>query len=341
MGKVGIGIGIFVLIILIVGGLIAYSYTQISVTLSDVSYHSIQWETFSWSVLLKLGLNVLSGNWLGAAFDLIRGINLDLEFGLYNGGFLPVYIPDLSYNLYINDVYVGKGYSEIEKTISPGQTKKIDVLQNFQKNDLAPAVSSIISNNGVIELKVKGTAHFKLFVIDIPIPFESTKSISIKDEIRNKLNSEIQKNKPVPKEIVESVGKTVGSALGAIAKELFSADDLNLVLSGQTFVDSTYKVSPDSYYYIPFTLPCTANIQGGFIASAALGDNIMVYIMDEEDFRKYDNGQNFSIYYESGKVESGVFDMVLSSGDYYIVLSNTYSSFSTKTVQLQVAGACN
>ena len=69
-------------------------------------------------------------------------------------------------------------------------------------------------------------------------------------------------------------------------------------------------------------------------------DNIIVYIVDEGDFRKYENGQKFSIYYKSGKVESGVFDIVLSSGKYYIVMSNTYSSFSTKTVQLQVAAAC-
>jgi len=36
---------------------------------------------------------------------------------------------------------------------------------------------------------VSGTAHFKLFVLDIPIPFESSKQISIVDELKDKINS--------------------------------------------------------------------------------------------------------------------------------------------------------
>jgi len=333
MGKVGIGIGIFILIILIVGGLIVYSYTQISVTLTDVSYHSIQWKTFSWPVLLKLGLNVLTSNWLGAAFDMIRGINLDLEFGLYNGGLLPVYIPDLSYNLYINDVYVGKGYSKIEKTISPGQTKKIDVLQNFQKNDLAPAVSSIISNNGVIELKVKGTAYFKLFVIDIPIPFESTESISIKDEIRNKLNAEIQRLKPAPVKVITSSVKSFIDRLDGNVK------DLDLRLPG-TIIDSTYRVGPGNYKYASFTMPCTGTIQGGFIVNAALGDDIKVYLLNQNQFNGYKNSESVSTYYNSGKVEYGIFDVTVNADNYYVIMSNSFSVFSTKTVQLEVAANC-
>jgi len=333
MGKAGIVIGIFLLIILIVGGLIAYSYTQISVTLTDVSYHSIEWETFSWTVLLKLGLNVLTSNWLGAAFDMIRGINLDLEFGLYNGGLLPVYIPELSYTMYINDVYVGKGYSEIEKTISPGQTKKIDVLQNFQKSSLTPAVSNIISNNGVIDLKVKGTAYFKLFVIDIPIPFESTQSISIKDEIRNKLNSEIQRLKPAPVKTITSSAKSFIDRLDGTVK------DLDLRLPG-TIIDSTYRVGPGNYKYASFTMPCTGTIQGGFIANAALGDDIKVYLLNQNQFNGYKNNESVSTYYNSGKVEYGTFDVTVNADKYYVIMSNTFSSFSTKTVQLEVAANC-
>ncbi len=202
---------------------------------------------------------------------------------------------------------------------------------------MSPAINSIVSANGMMELKVKGTAYFKLFGISIPIPFESSKEISIYNEIKNKINSEIQKNKPINK--VVTATKTVSNALDSVLNELFSADDLNLSLSGETFIDSTYKVNPGSYYYILFTLPCIANLQGGFLASAALGDNIMVYIVDD-DFRKYENDQDFQVYYQSGKVEADVFDRTLNSGTYYIIMSNTYSDFSTKTVQLQAAAAC-
>lgn len=184
---VGIGIGVFVLIIAIIGVLFYYSYTQIHVTLNDVSYHSIDWTNFSFTTLVKLGLNVLAGNWLGAAFDLIDGVNLNLFFALSNYGFLPVYIPDISYDLLVNGVPVGQGKVPINTTIYPGETKQVTALQNFKKSSLTPAVTSIVSNGGRIDLHVKGTAHFKLLGLDIPIPFESSKQVSLYDEIKNKL----------------------------------------------------------------------------------------------------------------------------------------------------------
>ena len=337
---IGIIVAVFLIIIVITGGLLVYSYTQLSINLNDVRFHSIDWESLSWTSLLKLGLNTLSGNWFGAAFDLVQGINLNLIFGISNNGVLPVYIPDLSYDILINNIPVGSGNSNINITIYPGQTKEITSFQNIQKSSLSDVSYSIVSTQGVIDLTVKGTAYFKLFGLSIPIPFESSKQISIYDEIKNKISSEIQNNQQTTS-IISSAPKSLGNILNSITNELFDSEDLDLLLSGQTIVDSTYNVNPGSYYYVPFTLPCTANVQGGFIASATLGDNIIVYILDEDGFRQYENGQSISTYYNSDKVESGVFDVILFSGQYYIVMSNTYSDFSTKTVQLQVAAACN
>ncbi len=335
MRKAGIAaVIVFVIVVLGVVGLVAYSYTQIHVSLNDVSYRSIDWVSFSWSVLVNVGLNALSGNWLGAAFDLIQGINLDLVFGLYNGGLLPVYIPDLSYDLFVNGVHVGDGNSKVNITINPGQTKEITVLQNFQKNSLAPAVGYIVSNNGVIELKVSGTAHFKLFVLDIPVPFESSKSISIKEEIKKRLNTEIQKHKPAPQKAVTS---TVKSFVDRLDGDVI---DLDLQLSGTTIIDSTYRIGPGTYKYVSFEMPCVGTIQGGFIANAVLGDDIKVYLLNQNQFTGYQNGENVSTFYNSGKVEFGTFDVTLNSDDYYIVMSNHHSTFSTKTVQLEVAGSC-
>ena len=84
---------------------------------------------------------------------------------------------------------MGTGISEIDATILPGQTKEIVVLQNFEKISLTPAISSIISSEGIIDLKVSGTAYFNLLGLDVPIPFESSKQISISDEIENYLGS--------------------------------------------------------------------------------------------------------------------------------------------------------
>lgn len=185
-------LGIFFGIVIILAVLIFYSYSQISVSLTDISFHSIDWADFSFLTLIKLGLNVLSGNWLNAAFDLIEGVNLNLIFGITNNGILPVYIPDISYDLILNGINIGKGVTSIDDTIYPGKTKEVTTLQNFQKAGFEPAVSSIVDNKGVLEIRIKGNAHLKILGFEIPIPFESAKKISVYDEIKSRLSEELQ-----------------------------------------------------------------------------------------------------------------------------------------------------
>lgn len=177
---------IVILISLVVVGvffsLVAYSYTQITVNLEGVTLDSIDWTPISVSTLIKIGLDVLRGDWIDSALALIEGINLNFIFQFSNNGILPVHIPDLSYDLSINDVYVGEGNSTINTTINPGETKEIPILQNFQRDSLTPTVKSIVDRNGIMDLHIRGISYFKLLIWDVPIPFESTYQISIIDE---------------------------------------------------------------------------------------------------------------------------------------------------------------
>jgi len=179
-------VAIGILISLVVAGvffsLVAYSYTQITVNLEGVTLDSIDWAPISVSTLIKIGLDVLSGDWIDSALALIEGINLNFIFQFSNNDILPVHIPDLSYDLSINDVYVGQGNSTINSTINPGETKEIPILQNFQRDSLTPTVKSIVDKNGIMDLHISGIAYFKLLILDVPIPFESTYQISIIDE---------------------------------------------------------------------------------------------------------------------------------------------------------------
>ncbi|MGI0075618.1 MAG: hypothetical protein ACREA5_06715, partial [Nitrosotalea sp.] len=179
---VGIAIAIIIAIIL---GLIAYSYTQIQVSINDVSFAGIDWAQASLLTLAKLGLDALSGNWIGAALTLVQGIKLNLIFGLTNHGFFPVYIPDISYDLLVNGINVGTGSGNVDMTINPGETKSFPVLQHVLTDGLKPAVYSIVDSGGILDLKISGTAYFKLLGLTIPIPFESTKQISIVDELKS------------------------------------------------------------------------------------------------------------------------------------------------------------
>ena len=203
-----IAFGIVLAIIIGIAGVLAYSYAQISVSLDDVNFHSIDWTDFTFSDILSLGGNLLSGNVLGLALDLIDGVNLNLIFGLSNGGFLPVYIPDVTYDLIVNGVSVGHGSSTIDMTINPGQTKQITAFQNFQKNSLTPAAGAIVADGGIMDIKVKGTAHFKLLGLELPIPFESSKRISIVNEIEKKLSQTGGQNKKQDTRITLSVSES-------------------------------------------------------------------------------------------------------------------------------------
>ena len=182
MKPVVIGILISLVVVGVFFSLVAYSYTQIAVNLEGVTLDSIDWTSISVSTLIKIGLDVLRGNWIDSALALIEGINLNFIFQFSNNGILPVHIPDLSYDLSINDVYVGQGNSTINTTINPGETKEIPILQNFQRDSLIPTVKSIVDRNGIMDLHISGIAYFKLLIFEVPIPFESTYQISIIDE---------------------------------------------------------------------------------------------------------------------------------------------------------------
>lgn len=189
---------IFVLITLgavIIGSIIGfsvYSYSQIGVSLKDVSSIEINLASLSFSDLIKLGLEALSGDWISAVLELISEINLGLVFQLSNNGVFPVYVPNLSYDLSIDGIFVGHGYSDVDTLVYPGETKEIFVIQNLQKSNLDPAIDSIIEKKGIVQFEINGTANFELLGQTIPFEFGSTKQISIIDEIQKQIDQRLE-----------------------------------------------------------------------------------------------------------------------------------------------------
>ena len=112
---------------------LAYSYTQVSVSLDGVEFHSIEWDV-SVSNLFAASSGALTGNYLSSVLALIEGINLNLTFELGNGGLLPVYVPNVAYDLAVNGVPVGQAASPMSTTINPGQVERIITMQNVKKD---------------------------------------------------------------------------------------------------------------------------------------------------------------------------------------------------------------
>lgn len=171
-------------------GILFYSYSQLNISSVDLSSVEIHLENLSLFDLVNLSLEVLSGNWESVILEVISEIDLGIVFELTNDGFFPVYVPDIYYDLFVSDILVGRGYSHVDTTINPGESKKIDVFQNLQKTSLNPTINSIIKDKGIMDIRINGTANFELFGKDISIPFETDKQISLIDEVLNKINQQ-------------------------------------------------------------------------------------------------------------------------------------------------------
>lgn len=443
---------IVVAIVAIILGLIAYSYTQIQISLSDVSFAGFDWAPTSLLTFAKLAFNALTGNLIGIVLSLITGVKLNLIFALSNHGIFPVYIPDLSYNLSVNGNNVGQGQSTVDMTINPGETKTLPILQDFQVSSLEPAAISVLDAGGIMNIQVSGTAYFKFLGLTIPIPFQYTKQVNVIQEAKNHFlgstsqNSGYNSYQPTPTigtnislqasayavtrgQTVTFSGRLVGSDGNGIPNQLiYVKRDITFApdsVLGTTYTDSNgyfavnwistkpitsntanvyatfegssqyssargsditiqvlapqmtqyvpspqpttplvqisptiqtspglqaarfqvansvYKVPPGTYTYIPFNMQCSGTLSGGFSSQAALGDNIIVYVMDSNGFRQFQSGSSAYTYYNSGKVSSGTINIGLASGPYYLVLSNTYSAFSTKNVSLVASYTCS
>ena len=105
-------------------------------------------------------------------------------------------------------------------------------------------------------------------------------------------------------------------------------------------INGLITVSPGDYNYYLFSVPSgatQAHVKGFFTASGGSGNDIYLYIMDRIDFINWQNGHTVNVYYNSGKVTTDNFDIYIPSGQmYYLVFSNTFSTFSTKTVSATV-----
>lgn len=103
----------------------------------------------------------------------------------------------------------------------------------------------------------------------------------------------------------------------------------------KTIVKEQFAVGPGRYnvYKIDVNLWLLAGkLSGVFNAYGGTGNDIEVFIVDENGYALWQKGNAVFTYYSSGRVSSGSIDVSLSKGIYYMVFSNIFSIFSTKTV---------
>lgn len=101
-------------------------------------------------------------------------------------------------------------------------------------------------------------------------------------------------------------------------------------------------VEPGQYLSVKFTVvqrSKNVRIDGRFQASGGSGNDVEVFIVDENGLLNYQNGHSANTYYNSGKVTAGTLNVELPTTEdatapvtYYLILSNSFSVLSNKVV---------
>jgi hypothetical protein len=96
--------------------------------------------------------------------------------------------------------------------------------------------------------------------------------------------------------------------------------------------EKNYVIDARSYSSIEWNFGSTTRVSAKFRAQGGSGNDIEVYILDEDGFENWSNGHQTSTYYNSGKVTVGRFNINLAPGKYFLVMNNKFSMVSNKVV---------
>ena len=105
----------------------------------------------------------------------------------------------------------------------------------------------------------------------------------------------------------------------------------------ETIVDGAFTIRPAEYVFYKFTVPADVTevtVRGRFEASGASGNDVEVYVFDEDGYAKWQNGREARPYHASGRVTQANVEAKLPSheGTYYLVFSNRFSVEANKAV---------
>jgi len=106
--------------------------------------------------------------------------------------------------------------------------------------------------------------------------------------------------------------------------------------------DGALTVDANAYSSYMFAVPPgakTVSVVGHFAATGGSGNDIIVFIVDEDGEANLKNGHPARMFYNSGQVTQGAISAHLpdSPVTYYLVFDNRFSLFTSKAVQVNAA----
>jgi hypothetical protein len=123
----------------------------------------------------------------------------------------------------------------------------------------------------------------------------------------------------------------LGAASALLAPQTGRAEEASILNGSAAVQAASYR-----YYTVPVDLGMMndAAIIGHVQATGGTGNDIEIAVLTESDFLNWKNGHTNRPVYNSGRVTAAdVRARITQSGTYYVVLSNTFSAFTPKTVE--------
>jgi hypothetical protein len=101
-------------------------------------------------------------------------------------------------------------------------------------------------------------------------------------------------------------------------------------------------VAAHSVSWYPLFVPpgaTTVSVTGRFTATGGVGNDIFVYVLDQDGLTNFNNGHQAPAYYNSGKLTTASIGAVLPTrpATYYLVFDNRFSALTPKAVQFNAA----
>ena len=97
-----------------------------------------------------------------------------------------------------------------------------------------------------------------------------------------------------------------------------------------------FTIRPANAIYFTITIPNNAtniSVTGRFEASGGSGNEVEVYIFDQDGFINWENGHQVHAIFASGRMTQGDIDASIPApGTYYLVYSNKFSLIANKAV---------
>lgn len=97
-------------------------------------------------------------------------------------------------------------------------------------------------------------------------------------------------------------------------------------------VNEIRTIGAGEVWAISFSLPLDGRLRGGFRVTAGGEKDIDAVVVDTQNYSLLTSKQGFRSFASRVKVSRGTFDVPLSSGNYFVVLSNKHSWFTAKEV---------